>query len=130
MPRERLPDDRRSVTHKFTIGNPGRQFEGYLTVGLHPDGRPGELFIKMSKQGSIVNGLMNGIGVLTSLALQSGITVQELADKFSGARFEPYGPSESDEVGECSSVLDYVFRWLCLTFPQKGDGDERRNQMA
>jgi ribonucleoside-diphosphate reductase alpha chain len=85
-----------------------------LIVGLFEDGRPGELFIKMAKQGSTMAGLMHTIGVLTSLALQYG--VEALAGKFENMRFEPCGWTRNDEIREVTSVVDYVFRWLGITF--------------
>ncbi len=110
--RERLPDTRKSITHKFSIsGN-----EGYFTVGLYPDGRPGELFIKMAKQGSTISGLVDTIGVLTSLALQYGVPVESLADKLSYMRFEPSGWTGSEDIHRAHSVSDYIFRWLGLQF--------------
>ena len=119
--RERLPDNRHSITHRYCIGNPGQQYKGYIVVGLYDDGRPGELFIHTAKAGSITRGLLNGIGVLTSIALQSGVPIGDLVTKFSGDRFEPNGPTESAVVGECTSVLDYIFRWLGATFTMEGD---------
>ena len=110
--RERLPDDRQSVTHKFNIDG----HEGYVTVGLYPDGRPGELFIKMAKQGSTVSGLVDTIGVLTSLTLQYGVPVETLARKFSFTRFEPSGWTQNEEIRRAHSVVDYIFRWLGLKF--------------
>ena len=110
--RERLPDTRRSITHKFNI----QDNEGYITVGLYLDGRPGELFIKMAKQGSTISGLMDTIGVLTSLALQYGGPVKTLADKFAYMRFEPSGWTSHRELRHAHSLVDYIFRWLGLTF--------------
>ncbi len=110
--RLRLPDTRLSLTHKFTIDG----HEGYLIVGLNEDGWPGEAFIKMAKQGSTVRGLMDAIGVLTSLALQYGVPVETLAEKFEFARFEPAGWTKNPEIGYALSVIDYVFRWLGCQF--------------
>lgn len=110
--RKRLPITRRSITHKFAINN----HEGYLTVGLYEDGSPGELFIIMSKEGSTVGGLMDGIGILVSLALQHGTKLETLVDKFKSSRFEPAGRTENEEIQDTTSVLDYIFRWLELTF--------------
>jgi ribonucleoside-diphosphate reductase alpha chain len=112
--RIRLPDTRHSITHKFSISG----HEGYFTVGLFDDGRPGELFIKMSKQGSTMSGLMDTIGVLTSLALQYGVPIEALARKFQFMRFEPAGTTHHIELGDAYSVVDYVFRWLGITFSQ------------
>ena len=120
--RERLPDTRQAVTHKFRI----KQHEGYIIVGLFPDGRPGEVFIKMAKQGSTISGLVDTIGILTSLALQYGVPPQALADKFAYMRFEPSGRTGHSELRHAHSVVDYVFRWMGITFgagsvPSNGD---------
>ena len=90
-----------------------------ITVGLYPDGRPGELFIKMAKQGSTISGLMDTIGVLTSLALQYGVPVQTLADKFAYMRFEPSGWTSHRELRHAHSLVDYISRWLGLTFDER-----------
>src|SRR5260221_6114298 len=108
--RARLPDPGDSLTHKFNISG----HEGYFTVGLYEDGRPGELFIKMAKQGSTMSGLMDTIGILTSLALQYGVPVEALAGKLKNMCFEPCGWTPNAEIREASSVVDYVFRWLGL----------------
>jgi ribonucleoside-diphosphate reductase alpha chain len=93
--------------------------EGYLIVGLFEDGRPGELFLKMEKQGSAVSGLMDTIGVLTSLALQYGVPVEALARKFEYMRFEPSGWTENESIRHAHSITDYIFRWLGLRFSQE-----------
>ncbi len=113
--RERLPDVRQSVTHKFTINGQ----EGYLIVGLYADGRPGELFLKMAKQGSTLSGFADSIGILTSLALQYGVPVEALARKFQHVKFEPSGWTPNPEIPEASSIVDYVFRWLAQRFSQE-----------
>jgi ribonucleoside-diphosphate reductase alpha chain len=115
--RDHLPDTRESVTHKFSISG----HEGYITVGLYNDGRPGEVFIKMAKEGSTMSGLMDTIGILTSLALQYGVPVEALVRKLKNMRFEPCGWTPNAVVGEASSVVDYVFRWLEITFTPKSD---------
>lgn len=107
--RKRLPSTRNSITHKFSIGN----HEGYITVGLYDDGTPGELFIKMSKMGSTISGLMDTIGILTSLSLQHGVAVATLADKMGHMRFEPMEPDKAD------SIVDYIFRWIADRYGQK-----------
>jgi ribonucleoside-diphosphate reductase alpha chain len=106
--REVLPETRRSRTHKFCIAS----HEGYLTVGLFEDGRPGEIFIKMSKEGSTLSGLTQGFCRAFSLCLQHGLSVQDAVDRFRGMRFEPMGPTSNPEIPECSSILDYVARYL------------------
>ncbi|MBL9140253.1 MAG: hypothetical protein JNK53_00170 [Phycisphaerae bacterium] len=106
--RESLPGTRRSITHKFSIG----AHEGYLTIGLFPDGRPGEVFIKMSKEGSTLSGLIQGFCRAFSLALQHGLSVSEAAERFRGMRFEPMGPTGNPDIPEASSILDYLARYL------------------
>jgi len=115
--RERLPDTRRSITHKFSVSGT----EGYIIVGLYDDGRPGELFIKIAKQGSTLGGLTNAIGVLASVALQYGVPVGELARKLKDSRFEPLGHTKNPKIKEASSVVDYIFRWLAMEFPSETD---------
>lgn len=110
--RSRLPATRQSVTHKFNIDG----HEGYITVGLFEDGRPGELFIKMAKQGSTMSGLADAVGVLTSLALQYGVPVEALARKFEYVQFEPSGWTKNEEIQHAHSVVDYIFRWMGLRF--------------
>jgi ribonucleoside-diphosphate reductase alpha chain len=106
--REFLPDERRSITHKFHVGDQ----EGYLTVGLYPDGRPGELFVKINKEGSMVSGLMDAVAKLASIALQFGVPLQDLAPKMRNTRFDPSGPTGNREIPWATSVVDYVFHWL------------------
>lgn len=113
--REILPETRHSKTHKFAIG----RHEGYLTVGLFDDGRPGEIFIKISKEGSTLSGLIQGFCRAFSLCLQHGLTVEDAVDRFRGMRFEPMGPTSNPEIPECSSILDYVARYLQLEFVDK-----------
>ena len=112
--RKRLPDTRRAVTHKFTVGG----HEGYLTVGMYDDGAPGELFITMAKEGSTIGGLMDTIGCLTSIALQFGVDIDTLSTKFSYQRFEPSGWTGNPEIRQASSIIDYVFRWMRIYFVQ------------
>jgi ribonucleoside-diphosphate reductase alpha chain len=110
--RRHLPDIRQSVTHKFTIDGQ----DGYIIVGLFEDGRPGEVFLKMAKQGSTVSGLMDTVGILTSLCLQFGVPIEALARKFEYMRFEPAGWTKCDEFRRAHSVVDYIFRWIGLRF--------------
>ncbi len=110
--RRRLPDTRTAITHKFDIAG----HEGYLTVGLFENGQPGELFITMAKEGSTIGGLMDGIGTLTSLALQYGVPLDALARKFAHVRFEPSGFTRNPDIRNAASITDYVFRWLALQF--------------
>ena len=110
--RRRLPDTRTAVTHKFDVAG----HEGYLTVGLFEDNQPGELFITMAKEGSTIGGLMDGIGTLTSLALQYGVPLEALVKKFAHQRFEPSGFTKNPEIRSAASITDYVFRWMALQF--------------
>ncbi len=110
--RERLPDTRQSVTHKFNVAG----HEGYVTVGLYDDGRPGELFITMAKEGSTVGGLMDSFGTAISLSLQYGVPLSELVNKFSHSRFEPMGFTTNPDIRIAKSLVDYIFRWLGLKF--------------
>ncbi len=110
--RRRLPETRTAITHKFDIAG----HEGYLTVGLFDNGQPGELFITMAKEGSTIGGLMDGIGTLTSLALQYGVPLEALVKKFAHQRFEPSGFTKNPEIRNASSIIDYVFRWMAIQF--------------
>src|SRR6185436_1425295 len=110
--RERLPDTRNSVTHKFSIAG----HEGYINVGLYPDGRPGELFITMAKEGSTIGGLMDSFGTAISICLQYGVPLDVLVQKFSHARFEPMGHTTNPDIRIAKSLVDYIFRWLGITF--------------
>ncbi|MBN2474956.1 MAG: vitamin B12-dependent ribonucleotide reductase [Pirellulales bacterium] len=110
--RERLPDTRRSITHKFSISG----HEGYITVGLYPDGRPGELFITMAKEGSTIGGLMDCFGTAVSMSLQYGVPLEVYVNKFSHTRFEPMGFTKNPDIRIAKSIVDYIFRWLGVTF--------------
>ncbi|GIW86103.1 MAG: vitamin B12-dependent ribonucleotide reductase [Isosphaeraceae bacterium] len=110
--RERLPDTRRSITHKFDI----QGHEGYLTVGFFDDGRPGELFITMAKEGSTVGGLMDTIGTLVSMGLQYGVPLDVFVNKFAHSRFEPAGFTRNPDIPIAKSITDYIFRWLGIQF--------------
>jgi ribonucleoside-diphosphate reductase alpha chain len=110
--RHRLPNERHSLTHKFGIAG----HEGYITVGLYKDGTPGELFIRMAKEGSTVSGLMDSFATAVSLALQHGVPIKLLCDKFSHTRFEPSGFTGNPEIPIAKSIMDYIFRWLELRF--------------
>jgi len=112
--RQSLPDTRSAITHKFSVAG----HEGYLTVGLHPDGRPGEIFIKMSKAGSTLSGMCQAFTRAFSLALQYGLSLEDACRRFKGMRFEPMGMTENPDIPEASSIIDYVARYLELTFGQ------------
>jgi ribonucleoside-diphosphate reductase alpha chain len=118
LARRRLPDERRSITHKFSIGG----HEGYMTVGMYDDGSPGELFVVMAKEGSVVSGLMDSFATSISMALQYGVPLQVLSDKFSHTRFEPSGFTGNPEIPIAKSITDYIFRWLALKFLPSADG--------
>ena len=115
--RRRLPDERKSITHKFSIAG----HEGYITVGTYEDGKPGEVFITMSKEGSTISGLMDGFATAVSLALQYGVPLRILVDKFSHMRFEPSGFTNNKEIPIAKSLCDYIFRWLGLKFLPKDE---------
>jgi ribonucleoside-diphosphate reductase alpha chain len=110
--RHRLPEERPSLTHKFSIAG----HEGYITVGLYPNGQPGEIFIKMAKEGSTVSGLMDSFATAVSLSLQHGVPLKVLCEKFAHTRFEPSGWTGNEQIGYAKSIMDYIFRWLQLRF--------------
>jgi ribonucleoside-diphosphate reductase alpha chain len=110
--RRKLPDERKSITHKFDIAG----HEGYITVGMYDDGYPGEIFVSMSKQGSTISGLMDSFATAISYALQYGVPLQFLVDKFAHMRFEPSGFSKNPQIPYAKSIIDYLFRWLASKF--------------
>ncbi|QGJ68922.1 Vitamin B12-dependent ribonucleotide reductase [Planctomycetales bacterium 10988] len=110
--RERLPDTRKSITHKFSVAG----HEGYITVGLYDDDRPGELFITMAKEGSTIGGLMDCFGTAVSMSLQYGVPLEVYVNKFSHSRFDPMGPTRNPDIPIAKSVIDYIFRWMGMTF--------------
>jgi ribonucleoside-diphosphate reductase alpha chain len=110
--RRKLPDERQSVTHKFSIGG----HEGYITVGLYEDGTPGEVFISMAKEGSTISGLMDTLATSISYGLQYGVPLKFFVDKFSHVRFEPSGWTGNPQVPYAKSIIDYIFRWLGARF--------------
>ncbi|HEY3302224.1 MAG TPA: vitamin B12-dependent ribonucleotide reductase [Candidatus Binatia bacterium] len=117
--RRKLPDERRSYTHKFDIAG----HEGYITVGMYEDGQPGEIFITMSKEGSTISGLMDSFATAISMALQYGVPLRVLVDKFSHMRFEPSGFTKNPNIPIAKSIMDYIFRWLATKFL---DGDAQQ----
>jgi len=110
--RHKLEEERMSITHKFNVGG----HEGYITVGLYPSGDPGEIFITMAKEGSTVSGLMDSFSCAISLALQHGVPLKMLCEKFAHTRFEPSGWTNNADIGFAKSIMDYIFRWLQLRF--------------
>lgn len=118
--RKKLPDERNAITHKFSVGG----HEGYLTVGLYPDGTPGETFIVIAKEGSTVSGLIDVIATCISVALQSGVPLKVLVKKFKDMRFEPAGITGNPEIRFAASIPDYIFRWLGKRFLSKEDQEE------
>ncbi|MFZ2059403.1 MAG: vitamin B12-dependent ribonucleotide reductase [Candidatus Binatus sp.] len=112
MQRRKLPDESKSITHKFDIAG----HEGYITVGMYEDGTPGEIFVTMSKQGSTISGLMDSFATAISFALQYGVPLQFLVDKFSHMRFEPSGFTKNPQIPYAKSIVDYLFRWMASKF--------------
>ena len=110
--RVKLPDERKSITHKFTIGG----HEGYITVGMYDDGSPGELFLKVQKEGSTLSGMMDSLGVAISLGLQYGIPLEHMVKKFKGTKFQPSGFTNNEDIRFADSMTDYIFKWLELKF--------------
>jgi ribonucleoside-diphosphate reductase alpha chain len=110
--RRKLPDERNSITHKFDIAG----HEGYITVGLYEDGTPGELFLVMAKEGSTISGFADAFAQAISYALQYGVPLQDLVDKFSHVRFEPSGMTRNPDVRFAKSIVDYIFRWMATKF--------------
>ncbi|HEX4452985.1 MAG TPA: vitamin B12-dependent ribonucleotide reductase, partial [Kofleriaceae bacterium] len=124
--RYKLENERASFTHKFSIGG----HEGYITVGLYQDGSPGEIFVRMAKEGSVIAGLMDSFATAISLALQHGVPLQVLIEKFKGTRFEPSGFTGNQEIPIATSIMDYLFRWLAIRFPGDGPGLGERHPAA
>jgi len=110
--RRRLPDERASITHKFNVGG----HEGYLTIGLYEDGTPGEIFLRMAKEGSTISGLMDSFATAVSLALQYGVPLKDLVNKFSHLRFEPAGFTTNRDIPMAKSLVDYIFRYMATKF--------------
>ena len=125
--RRRLPDERQAITHKFSIAG----HEGYLTVGLFEDGTPGELFVRMAKEGSVISGLMDSFATAVSIMLQYGVPLDVLCKKFSNSRFEPSGFTSNREIPMAKSITDYIFNWLAIKFlgkdPAASPRDESRS---
>jgi ribonucleoside-diphosphate reductase alpha chain len=118
--RRRLPDERQAITHHFRI----LDHDGYITVGMYEDGSPGEVFMKMAKQGSTVSGLMDSLAICMSLSLQYGVPLSTLANKLSHMRFDPSGFTGNPEIPSAKSIVDYLVRWLSAKFLTE---DEKRS---
>jgi ribonucleoside-diphosphate reductase alpha chain len=117
--RRKLPDERRSITHKFSVAG----HEGYIHVGLYETGEPGEIFIRMAKEGSTISGLMDSFGTAISLAFQHGVPLRLLVDKFTRTKFDPSGFTGNPEIPRASSIMDYIFRWLGAKFVREERGE-------
>jgi ribonucleoside-diphosphate reductase alpha chain len=113
--RRRLPAERKAITHKFNISG----YRGYITVGIYPNGEPGEIFLRMAKCGSTLSGLLDSLAIAISLGLQHGIPLKTFSNKFIDARYEPQGHT-GEEFGFASSIVDYIFRWMVKRFPTSG----------
>ncbi|MBI2884926.1 MAG: vitamin B12-dependent ribonucleotide reductase [Candidatus Omnitrophica bacterium] len=124
--RRRLPEERQAIIHKFSIGG----HEGYITVGMFEDGKPGEIFIVMSKEGSTLSGVMDSFATAISLALQYGVPLDVLVSKFNHVRFEPSGVTNNPEIRFAKSVVDYIFRWMALKFLPKEEAAQAQNESA
>jgi ribonucleoside-diphosphate reductase alpha chain len=110
--RRRLPDERKSITHKFSVAG----HDGYLTVGMYEDGAPGEIFIVMAKAGSTLSGVMDSFATAVSLGLQHGVPLELFVSKFAHVRFEPHGFTKNSDIPIAKSIIDYIFRWLGIKF--------------
>ncbi|MBI5609556.1 MAG: vitamin B12-dependent ribonucleotide reductase [Deltaproteobacteria bacterium] len=124
--RKKLSDERQALTHKFSIAG----HEGYITVGMYEDGSPGEVFITMAKEGSTLSGLLDAFATAISLALQYGVPLQVLADKFTATRFEPSGFTGNRDIPMAKSITDYIFRWMALKFLDRGDAELEGGETA
>ncbi len=118
--RRRLPATRTSLTHKFSIEG----HEGYITAGLYEDGKPGEIWLTMAKEGSTLSGMMDAFATSISLSLQYGVPLRDLVNKFSHMRFEPSGRTENSEIPVAKSIVDYIFRWMASQFLSEDEKEE------
>ncbi|MEK6886151.1 MAG: vitamin B12-dependent ribonucleotide reductase [Nanoarchaeota archaeon] len=124
--RKKLPNDRNAVIHKFDVNG----HEGYLTIGLYADsGRPGEMFITMAKEGSTIGGTMDSFGTAISLALQYGVPLKEFEDKFINSRYEPSGFTKNKDIPIAKSIVDYIFRYMAITFPEPGEAEKTKTDV-
>ena len=115
MERRRLPQERRSITHRFSIAGE----KGYLIAGLYEDGSPGELFIHISKEGSTLSGVLDSFAVMVSMALQYGVPLDAMVNKFRNVHFEPFGVTQCKDIPFAQSIIDYIFRWIEIRFMNK-----------
>jgi ribonucleoside-diphosphate reductase alpha chain len=115
MKRRRLPNERRSITHRFKIGGE----KGFLVAGLYEDGTPGELFIHISKEGSTLSGVLDSFAVMVSMGLQYGIPIDVMVKKFKQVHFEPFGVTSNKDIPFAQSIIDYIFKWIELRFMNK-----------
>lgn len=120
MERKRLPPERAAITHKFSING----YDGYITVGMYEEGNPGEIFVKISKTGSTLSGMIDCWAIAISMLLQGGMTVEELYSKFSSVRFEPLGFTNNELIPQATSIVDYIFKWLHMKFSEEKTKDE------
>lgn len=114
--RKRLPNERSALTHRFTIGAGEDLIKGYVTVGLYDDGKPGEIFVKMDRQGSQVSGFVDAWAIAVSMLLQSGVTLETICEKFRNMAFEPNGMTSNPNIRITRSPIDYIVTWLERTF--------------
>lgn len=119
--RNRLPETRPGVTHRFVLTANDGIYKGYITVGCYADGRPGELFVKMDAQGSTVSGFIDAWAIAVSILLQTGTSLRTICDKFRGMSFEPSGMTDNKDVRFARSTIDYIVRWLELRFGETAD---------
>ena len=121
--RKKLLDTRDSITHRVKISTSSGDLTLFIIVGFYGDGTPGELFINMGKAGSTLSGLLDTIGILCSYALQYGVPLDALAHRMRDISFEPSGQTDNPKIPKCSSVIDYIFRWMGETFSEHGTAE-------
>ena len=122
--RRRLDDERASLTHEFSVGGN----KGYVIVGLYPDGRPGEVFIRMDKSGSTLGSLFDQGAIAVSIGLQTGVPLATFTEKFKHVRFEPQGLTSSRDIPFAASPIDYVARWLEMKFGEEARSDDNKSE--
>lgn len=112
LEQRKLPKERSALTHRFQVA----QLKVYVTVGLYPDRTPGEIFIHVAKEGSTLSGMLGGLALAISMALQHGVPLRTLVDKFKGTRYDPSGVTDNQSIPSCTSIPDYIFRWMEMKF--------------